>query len=156
MQNTHEKNKQFLCGVCGKLCLNKSALNDHTRYYHSNEEFPCMECGLVFKSKSVMRRHFNRKHSIEEKQYKCQTCEKAFRLPAALRKHISQVHDKLKPFYCEVCQFRTSSLSNLNIHRKNSHARPSISKIALIEMVETGQHPFYSLSDIPMIRIGPY
>ena len=156
VQNTHEKNKQFLCGVCGKLCLNKPALNDHTRYYHSNEEFPCMECGLVFKSKSVMRRHFNRKHSIEEKQYKCQTCEKAFRLPAALRKHISQVHDKLKPFYCENCHLRTSSLGNLNIHRKKSHQSPYISRIKLIEMVENGQHPFYTPSDIPMIRSGPH
>ena len=154
MKKVHEKSRQVLCGVCGKLCLNKSQLNRHTGSQHSTEKFPCMECGKVFSSREIMRKHFGRTH--EAKQHKCQTCEKAFRLPGDLRKHISQVHDKLKPFYCEVCQFRTATLSNLNIHRKKSHARQSISKIVLIEMVESGQHPFYSLSDIPMIRIGPY
>ena len=105
---------------------------------------------------NAVREYFYRMTHDPRKQHKCDRCEKSFMRPVDLRKHISQVHDKLKPFYCEVCQFKTASLSNLNIHRKNSHARPTISKIALIEMVETGQHPFYSLSDIPMIRIGPH
>jgi len=72
-----------------------------------------------------------------------------------LRKHISQVHDKLKPFYCENCQFRSGTVSNLNIHRMKSHQSPKLSKKNLIEMVENGQHPRYTISDLPMIRRGP-
>ena len=66
-----------------------------------------------------------------------------------------QVHDKLKPFYCENCQFRSGTVSNLNIHRAKSHQSPKLSKKNLIEMVETGQHPHYTISDLPMIRRGP-
>ena len=152
----HKKSKEQMCGVCGKIFRNKFSLKEHTDSQHSNLEFPCAECGQIFNCKKGMQKHFNKKHVIKERQHKCQKCEKAFHLPGDLRKHISQVHDKLKPFYCEFCQFRTATISNLNIHRKKSHERPSISKKALVELVETGQHPYYTLSDIPMIRIGPY
>ena len=156
MQHIHDTNETKLCSICGKSFRNKAGLNKHIERVHSNLEFPCVLCGKVFGCKSDMRTHFNRLHSGKEKQHKCQKCEKAFFLPKDLRKHISQIHDKLKPFFCEVCQFRTATISNLNIHRKKSHERPSISKKALVELVETGQHPYYTLSDIPMIRIGPY
>ena len=156
MQNVHEKNTEVLCGECGKICSNKAALNYHIQSLHSSIEFPCMECGKLFRSKRLMRMHFNRVHSGRERQHKCQICSKAFLLPNDLKKHISQVHDKLKPFYCEACPFQTTTMTNLNFHRKKAHERPTISRIALIEMVETGQHQFYTLNDIPMIRSGPH
>ena len=157
IQHIHQKIKQQICQFCGKIVRNKKALKEHTESQHSNIEFPCMEpfCGKVFGNKKNMKMHFDRNHSGKERQHKCQKCEKVFYLPIDLRKHISQVHDKLKPFYCEVCQFKASSLTNLNMHRKKLHERPSISRKTLIELSETGQHPFYTLSDIPMIRIGP-
>ena len=155
IQHIHQNNKKQMCNVCGKILRNKKSLKEHTESQHSNLEFPCMECGRIFGTKNLRNIHTRRNHMDRERQHKCQKCEKAFRLPGDLRKHISQVHDKLKPFHCEVCQFRTATITNLNIHRKKSHERPSISRIALIEMVEAGQHPYYTLSDIPMIRSGP-
>ena len=143
---------KVLCGVCGKSVVE---LARHMEV-HSTTWFPCVECGKQYKTTKQMRRHVLRMHSDKKKQHKCQTCDKAFWEPSDLKKHVSQIHDKLKPFNCEVCQFRTATISNLNIHRKKSHERPSISRKSLIELVETGQHPFYTLSDIPMIRSGPY
>ena len=102
-----------------------------------------------------VREYFYRMTHDPRKQHKCDRCEKSFMRPVDLRKHISQVHDKLKPFYCENCQFRSGTVSNLNIHRAKSHQSPKLSKKNLIEMVETGQHPHYTISDLPMIRRGP-
>ena len=72
-------------------------------------------------------------------------------LSVALKKHISNVHEKLKPFYCEVCVFRCSRLSNLNVHRK-THSKTRISKAMLISMVESDEHPFYTKDDLLMLR----
>ena len=104
---------------------------------------------------NAVREYFYRMTHDPRKQHKCDRCEKSFMRPVDLRKHISQVHDKLKPFYCESCQFRSGTVSNLNIHRMKSHNSPKLSKKNLIEMVETGQHPHYTVSDLPMIRRGP-
>ena len=102
-----------------------------------------------------VREYFYRMTHDPRKQHKCDRCEKSFMRPVDLRKHISQVHDKLKPFYCENCQFKSGTVSNLNIHRMKSHQSPKLSKKNLIEMVENGQHPHYTISDLPMIRRGP-
>ena len=130
-------------------------LNSFQQIVEQHDAGPQYPYGEAEVKTNPVREYFYRMTHDPRKQHKCERCEKSFMRPVDLRKHISQVHDKLKPFYCENCQFRSGTVSNLNIHRMKSHNSPKLSKKNLIEMVETGQHPYYTLSDLPMIRRGP-
>ena len=90
---------------------------------------------------------------LKERREKCPQCEKSFYEERQLRKHISDVHLKLKPFYCEGCQFQCARLDNLNLHRRKSHNRQDkMTKALLLSMAENDEHPFYTRDDLEMIR----
>ena len=147
-ENSHE---EHLCVECGKIFNSKRNLVLHFERHHSNKEFVCHDCEAIFRSRKDLREHIKRRHTVREKTEKCTRCDKDFYSTVALKKHISNVHEKVKPFYCEVCVFRCSRLSNLNVHRK-THNKDRISKAMLISMVENEEHPFYSKDDLPMLR----
>ena len=151
VKKTHEKTAEsHLCGECGKTFNCKRNLVLHTERHHSNTEFACRDCGAVFRCRKDLNGHVNRKHTERVKTEKCEQCEKEFYSRQELKKH-RNVHQSLKPFYCEVCAFKCSRLSNLNTHRK-SHNKAKITKPMLINMVENDQHPFYTRDDLEMIE----
>ena len=51
----------------------------------------------------------------------CPTCEKSFTRNASLRSHILTVHEKQRPYECDVCSKRLASPSSLNRHKQIKH-----------------------------------
>ena len=155
VKTVHEKNPcaNALCGDCGQTFRHNHDLQEHQQRVHSDQTFRCNECGKEEKSTRSLRRHIRLKHTGRERGERCVECEKSFYQESQLRKHISDVHHKLKPFYCEGCQFQSARLDNLNLHRRKSHNRQDkMTKALLLSMVENDEHPFYTRDDLEMIR----
>ena len=140
IKNVHEDHN-LLCGDCGRLFKNKQYLRNHIERIHTSHlDVFCPECGNKFRYKTDLKKHIRRVHSIREK--KCEICDKKFTYNSSLIKHVQSVHEKLKPFHCEVCEFRSARIDNLNLHRRKSHNKDKITKRNLISLVESGEHPF--------------
>ena len=158
IKNIHETSKPaVLCGDCGRTFKNKSDMISHVERIHSSEDkrYNCKECGAEFGARKSLMAHIRRKHvKPREKTEPCSQCQKTFYTLSQLKKHISDVHDKIKAFHCEECQFQCARMDNLNLHRRKSHNKGNITKSMLISMVENDQHPFYTKSDLPMINIA--
>ena len=72
-----------------------------------------------------------------------------------LVQHTQAIHDKLKPFLCDLCPFECAKCSNLNIHRKKSHGvTETVSKSKLIAQVKNGEHPYYNEEKFQMLLIA--
>ena len=79
----------------------------------------------------------------KEKHLACEQCGKSFFRDRELKEHIISIHDKIKPFICELCGFKTAKIDNLNIHRKKSHRESSyIGLRAFWDMIKNGNHPY--------------
>merc|ERR1711963_400792 len=115
----HEENKEkILCGDCGMTFRTKNEMQNHVESVHSDTKYTCNQCGREFKSKRNWMKHIRERHlQPREKTEICSQCQKTFYKLANLKKHISDVHDKIKAFYCEVCPFKCARLDNLNLHR---------------------------------------
>ena len=81
---------------------------------------------------------------MNQRNYECDSCGKRFVNKNKLGQHVQAIHDKLKPYLCELCPFECAKVTNLNIHRKKSHGVQEIlNKSKLIAQVKNGEHPYY-------------
>ena len=142
--------RSHLCVECGKVYSDLALLKLHSNRVHSGEVFTCVKCDTSFNSKRCLRRHIVSKHT--DRTLQCDQCDRSFHDMYGLRKHITSVHDKLKPFFCEVCDFKCARLTNLHLHRRKSHNKAKYSKEMLINMVENGEHPKYTIADLAMLK----
>ncbi|XP_052757199.1 zinc finger protein 77-like isoform X5 [Galleria mellonella] len=144
--NNHVKEhyRRFFCEQCGTGFMTVERLKGHLKV-HENGEYPCKECGKVYTSESRNRSHYKLihmkkgrsvcnycpewfkdyyqkvKHMIEVhgdkmNNYKCSFCPQSFVLSSALRAHERQKHIRLNLYTCDICNFKTSYKSNLEIH----------------------------------------
>ena len=145
--------RDFLCVECGKCLTSKASLDNHIIRFHSDQNrLVCQECSREFRHSYDLVRHIGQVHTAKEKTEHCTQCEARFYNSKALQLHVRSIHEKLKPWFCEVCPFKCSRLTNLNDHRRKTHKETNLSKQTLIAMVEQGNHPFYNIDDLPMIK----
>jgi len=139
---THEDGK-FICTVCGSTFKVRSYLQRHLASHdQSNKRFECDLCDKKFSQPYLMRQHKEFSH-MKNLPFKCELCGKPARTMTRLKIHIRAVHSKEKPFPCEVCGFKSARMDNLNIHRRKMHTIPSkLTRLALVQLVDSGRHPF--------------
>ena len=51
----------------------------------------------------------------------CTICSKSFTRKATLKSHILTVHEKQRPYECDVCLKKLASPSSLSRHKKVKH-----------------------------------
>ena len=105
---------------------------------------------MNFKSKAFLRKHIRNIH-LDHRSHPCTMCEKSFKDKKTLLKHTIAIHDKVKPFLCELCNFESARIDNLNLHRRKSHGAENMSKTKFKEMVEKGEHPYYDKEKIQLL-----
>ena len=101
VKEVHENIKPFLCGECGFKTFHLLSLSRHTRVLHKEKNdslqrsilFECTLCGLSFSS-------------IRQRT-----------------KHVKEIHDKMKPYLCTECGFKTFHLVSLYRHKRVLHKR---------------------------------
>ena len=58
--------------------------------------------------------------------FKCKECDREFGKYNHLKKHIQNIHLKLKPFSCELCDYASSSKDRLISHVTLKHNKGNI------------------------------
>lgn len=76
--------------------------------------FECDQCGLDFKKREAFSLHFQ---CIHLKKYSfCDLCPKKFPHSAHLTIHKQAVHEKLRPFACDLCEYTSYRKTTLQVH----------------------------------------
>lgn len=92
---THKEEKPFICSFCGKAFKQRGQLRSHELYHRNPDEMP------DFLTKK-----------------KCEQCERFFACTKNLKKHIRDVHDKFKPFICNICGHQSARKEMLESHHR--------------------------------------
>ncbi|XP_058124169.1 zinc finger protein 420-like [Anopheles ziemanni] len=131
-ERTVNSEKAFECETCYRRYPTRKSLATHKRMIR---QFQCQLCGAIFMKQLFLTLHLERVHHGEvvmEQQSRrcCGGCREVFVNAAALREHALQVHkptdgstgssgtDDGKPFECDVCRKRFSSMFFLLQHQQ--------------------------------------
>ena len=121
MKSVHSATKNYHCTKCSQSFTQNDNLKQHVRFVHDKEKNEaCGECGRKFALRATLRDHMANVHGIGEVKFldcpKCYGNNKGYKGKKALQKHIKYVHDKLKPYNCDVCDVSFSESSKLKRH----------------------------------------
>ena len=65
--------------------------------------------------------HIQRDHEGIKFGVKCHLCDKTYSVNTALKMHIEAVHEKKRPFACDICSERFGQKAHLVTHIKGKH-----------------------------------
>ncbi|XP_060230996.1 zinc finger protein 280C-like isoform X3 [Meriones unguiculatus] len=135
--DSKDENKANIGSDEGKLIMlvsdfyygrHEGAIAEHPKTHRT---FKCFRCSKVFKNNIRFMNHM--KHHLKpEKQKKetwksrstslCKICELSFETEHIFLQHMKDTHKPGEmPYVCQVCQFRSSIFSDVEIHFKSSH-----------------------------------
>lgn len=122
----------FTCPMCIVFKASSAGrLLTHMAIHDVEKPFLCNICGKNFKLHTELRNHHFMLHKDVESvpewafQQQCDTCKKFFANPKSLKKHIQSVHDKFKPFICNICGHKTTRKAMLDLHlRQHTGEKP--------------------------------
>ncbi|VDI20981.1 KRAB domain-containing zinc finger protein [Mytilus galloprovincialis] len=112
--NTHTKEKEYECDICNKVFYKKGNMSKHRMIHFDNKPYKCSTCGKGFKQNSTMRTHEDI-HNPEHLR-KRNLCPKTFTRASGKLIHMKTVHERLRPFKCDICTKTFSNRSNLQKH----------------------------------------
>ena len=123
------------CPHCQYIAKTSYDLNRHIKRKHEEANVVnCPWCGRL--TKDLDRHLKNNQCNIPEHertnnnpQYACEHCNKTFKKEVALVRHFKIVHEKIKDFQCDQCNYKTSTGFNLRIHVKRVHERKPLKEM---------------------------
>ena len=127
--------KLFPCPHCQYQAKTDYDLRRHVKRKHEESNVVnCPWCGRLSKD---LERHLKanqcnipeHERTIDEPKFACEHCNKLFKKEAALLRHFRIVHEKIKDFQCDQCQYKTSTAFNLRIHVKRVHERKPLKEM---------------------------
>ena len=111
--------KFYTCPVCKKVFKTKPNLTLHLGTHTTNKPFKCSKCSYSSMLKTNLQIHM-RKHTNE--RLRCVICSFSCFSKGNLKAHLNNKHgNKPKPVYCDLCQCRMYTNSNLLRHLEAVH-----------------------------------
>lgn len=104
--------------ACGKTCLSRRDLADHTRTHARERPFACGVCDYRARTKGVLAQHA-RTHTGRTRPFACDAC--AFRGSRRNLADHARTHTGEKPLACDLCDFRSAQASTMGAHRESAH-----------------------------------
>merc|ERR1740129_1980145 len=95
------------CKFCNAHLQSKGTLNRHIAKVHGMDVDTCRShcfCGKPFKTRDLLKLHMKAEHDLDENQ--CHICRIHFHYANSVRSHIMQVHERIKPFKCNICDYK--------------------------------------------------
>lgn len=109
---THCRESQSLCGVCGHEVDSPDSLLAHLQSHRETSGI----CGICKKNFQNMETHMRSHTGI--KPYPCSVCNKRFPRPGALRRH-KKIHSGDRPYTCQCCGKTFIESSALKTHSRS-------------------------------------
>ena len=95
------------------LVHKKGALTKHRKGHF----LTLQECPICQKKVKQLKRHAMRCMSKNKaKRYPCNQCDKTFAFAHGLKTHVNQINRQIKDFHCDICDYKTYTITNLRIH----------------------------------------
>ena len=105
------------CEICNKDFSKKHGLENHMKWH--------IKAAHERTNEHYAQVHENKKNLVLS--FKCTFCSSIFDLKGKLKLHIQAVHEKTKPFQCDMCDSRFNHLSALHMHLRVHEASYIIS-----------------------------
>lgn len=107
---THEDKRQYLCNECGKSFKQFTQLRNHQVFHLANTEDVSM---FVDSNYVLLNLYLQAPNWIC--QQRCNICGNIFSDTKSLKKHIQSVHNKFKPYVCNICGHKTARKAMLEV-----------------------------------------
>ncbi|XP_061565065.1 gastrula zinc finger protein XlCGF8.2DB-like [Cololabis saira] len=117
----HTGEKPYGCRVCGKRFSNQGNVKRHMSFHTGGKPYGCDLCGYRFDEKVHLEKHM-RVHSGEN-PLRCDSCGKHFKYPSDLKIHM-RVHTGEAPFQCDICGKMFKYRCDLTKHGKVHAGKP--------------------------------
>ena len=133
----HQKNSHKIrCTECDYELSTKKTLKVHIENIHQGKKYKCNKCDHVSEDSRMFNIHKKSDHdaspnktilgqSLTEEKHTCTQCENVYKSMTYLTMHIKATHDQMRSYErnagykCDVCNFETSSVKILNIHKRS-------------------------------------
>ena len=116
----------FVCGVCKTYkTMYPRLLEAHCQTHSNLKLFKCDVCNKRFNQLSQLKNHVvtHLDKTIAEipgwaKPKHCDICQKRFSDTKSLKKHVKEIHSKLRPYICNVCNHKSARKAMLQLHMR--------------------------------------
>ena len=120
----HEERQKFICDLCGRALLSKTALKKHKIVHSAGKEkkFVCDICGLATTTDWYLIKHKRQQHK-PVKDVICEYCDKHFRRKEGRERHIDRKHpdSSANNFTCPNCGEGFIFKSSFHVHMSQRH-----------------------------------
>lgn len=115
---THSDQKPFLCPDCGLAFKQLAQLKNH-EVVHKMPDDVSHICTLS----CVIITSIGFKMPLWAKVKKCTKCDRFFANSKSLKSHVKTVHEKIRPFICNICGHKSSRKAMLEVSTFSSNLK---------------------------------
>lgn len=123
------------CPFCSFRAVFSVKIYRHLKVHSHLKGFQCSSCPSAFEQFIQLRQHIVSTHIDKNGQSRwyskktCDICSNEFATSKTLSKHIKAVHNRIKPFICNVCGYKSARKSTWEIHlRQHTGEKPMTCK----------------------------
>jgi KRAB domain-containing zinc finger protein len=112
----HEREAKYACGQCTEVFKYHKDLLGHMKKFHKPAH-KCNVCGKSLKTKVTLKEHMEL-HNENRTLVACNICGKGF---TNMKTHVKNVHNKVKPFKCDICKKEFAMKGAIQLHVGSVH-----------------------------------